>query len=70
MKRPNQKQLVLDAMLDGSPIDQPTAWRQFKIKALSTVIGQLRKEGYHFDKSYHKYGQRRIITRWHLRSDV
>lgn len=70
MKRPSQKQLVLNLMMDGTPIDQPTATKQFKIKALSTVIGQLRKEGYHFDKTYHKYGERRVITRWHLRHDV
>ena len=70
MKRPVQKELVLNLMRDGTPIDQPTALRLFGIKALSTVIGQLRRDGYYFDKTYHKYGERRVITRWHLRHDV
>lgn len=70
MKRPVQKELVLNLMRDGTPIDQPAALRMFGIKALSTVIGQLRRDGYYFDKTYHKHGERRVITRWHLRHDV
>lgn len=64
-----QKDLILNAMRDGTPMDQVTALRQFGVKALSTVIGQLRKEGYYFDRSYHPYGDRRILTHWHLRLD-
>lgn len=67
MKKVKQRDIILNAMLQGEAIDAPTARLKYRVKALPAVIRQLRKEGYYFDISYVRHNARRIVARYELR---
>ena len=66
MKKLTQEQKLLAAMMEGEILDNHIALHKYGVKALSTIIGNLRRQGYVFEKGYVPWGNRRRLTTFEL----
>ncbi len=69
MRRLDQNQIILNALKEGEVLDSRSALHKYGVKSLGTIISNLRREGYYFDKSYEPWGNRRRLTRYELRQN-